>query len=87
MSVLSMGMGYWVARLFGLPPKQVVTLTFEVGVHNLTLALTITYVMLQRPDLAVAALLYSAVMPAAALVFVRIAKRLIAADEARGATA
>jgi BASS family bile acid:Na+ symporter len=83
MNVLSMGMGYGVARLFRLPTKQVVTLTFEVGVHNLTLALTITYVMLKRPDLAVAALLYSVVMPATALVFVRIAKRLIAADDAR----
>jgi BASS family bile acid:Na+ symporter len=87
MNVLSMGMGYGVARLFRLPTKQVVTLTFEVGVHNLTLALTITYTMLQRPELAVAALLYSVVMPATALVFVRIAKRLIAADEARAIAA
>jgi len=86
MNVLSMGMGYGVARLFGLPTKQVVTLTFEVGVHNLTLALAITYTMLQRPDLAVAALLYSVVMPATALVFVRIAKRLIAAEDAQGTT-
>jgi bile acid:Na+ symporter, BASS family len=87
MNVLSMGMGYGVARLFRLPTKQVVTLTFEVGVHNLTLALTITYTMLLRPDLAVAALLYSVVMPATALVFVRIAKRLIATEEAQAAAA
>jgi BASS family bile acid:Na+ symporter len=87
MNVLSMCMGYGVARLFGLPTKQVVTLTFEVGVHNLTLALAITYTMLKRPDLAVTALLYSVVMPATALVFVRIAKRLIAQDEARSVAA
>jgi BASS family bile acid:Na+ symporter len=87
MNVLSMLMGYGVARLFGLPTKQVVTLTFEVGVHNLTLALAITYTMLKRPDLAVTALLYSVVMPATALVFVRIAKRLIAQDEARSVAA
>jgi BASS family bile acid:Na+ symporter len=85
MNVLSMGMGYGVARLFKLPTKQVVTLTFEVGVHNLTLALTIVYAMLQRPDLAIAASLYSVVMPATALVFVRIAKRLIAAEDTRSA--
>ncbi len=63
------------------------TLRVEVGVHHLTLALTITYTMLLRPDLAVAALLYSVVMPATALVFVRIAKRLIAAQEAQAAAA
>jgi predicted Na+-dependent transporter len=65
----------------------VVTLTFEVGAHNLTLALTITFVILQRPELAVAALLYSVVMPATALVFVRIAKRLIATEDAQTAAA
>jgi hypothetical protein len=54
-------------------------------VCNLTLALTITYTMLLRPHLAVAALRYSVVAPATALVFVRFAKRLIAAEEAQAA--
>ena len=48
--------------------------------HNLGLAFAITFSMLQRPDLAVAALLYAAVMPATALSFVTIAKRLLAAE-------
>lgn len=87
MNVLSMGMGYGLARIFKLPTKQVVTLTFEVGVHNLSLALAITFVMLQRADLAVAALLYSVVMPATALLFVRIAKRMIAAEDRQAAAA
>jgi BASS family bile acid:Na+ symporter len=80
MNLLSMGMGFGLARLVGLPTAQVITLTFEVGVHNLALAFAITFSMLQRPDLAVAALLYAAVMPAIALSFVMIAKRLLAAE-------
>jgi bile acid:Na+ symporter, BASS family len=80
MNVLSMAMGYGLARLFRLPTAQVVTLTFEVGVHNLTLAYAITFTMLERPDLASTALLYAVVMPATAIGFVAIAKRLLAAD-------
>ena len=80
MNLLSMGMGYGLARLLGLPTPQVITITFEVGVHNLALAFTITFAMLQRPDLAIAALLYAVVMPATALSFVAIAKRLLAAE-------
>ena len=80
MNLLSMTMGYGLARLFRLPTAQVVTLTFEVGVHNLTLAYAITFTMLKRPDLASTALLYAVVMPATALGFVAIAKRLLAAD-------
>jgi BASS family bile acid:Na+ symporter len=80
MNLLSMAMGYGLARLFRLPTAQVVTLTFEVGVHNLTLAYAITFTMLKRPDLASTALLYAVVMPATALAFVAIAKRLLAAD-------
>jgi len=83
MNVLSMAAGYGLARLFRLPTAQVVTLTFEVGVHNLALALTVIYTMLKRPDLAATVLLYAVVMPATALAFVAFAKRLIAEEERR----
>jgi len=85
MNVLSMALGYGLARLVRLPTTQVVTLTFEVGVHNLALSYAITFTLLKRPDLAATALLYAVVMPATALGFVAIAKRLIAADERRAA--
>jgi BASS family bile acid:Na+ symporter len=80
MNVLTMGFGYGVARAFRLPLTQVVTITFEVGVQNLSLALAICFNILNRPDLAVAALIYAAVMPATALVFVSIGRKLIAAE-------
>lgn len=81
MNLLTMGLGYGLARLFGLPAAQAVTITFEVGVQNLALSFAINFNMLQRPDLAITGLIYAAVMPATALAFVSIGRRLIAAEE------
>lgn len=81
MNVGTMGLGYGLARLFSLPTPQVVTITFEVGVQNLALAFAITFNILQRPDLAVAGLIYAAIMPATALGFVTIARRLLPTHE------
>ena len=77
MTLITMGLGYGVAKVFGLPMPQVVTITFEVGVQNLALAFAIAFNILQRPDLAVAGLIYAVIMPAAALGFVSIARRLL----------
>jgi BASS family bile acid:Na+ symporter len=77
MNLLTMALGFGLAKLFRLPITQVVTITFEVGIQNLALAFAITFTMLRRPDLAVAALLYAVVMPATALAFVSVARRLI----------
>jgi bile acid:Na+ symporter, BASS family len=78
MNVLTMALGFGLARAFRLPMTQVVTITFEVGVQNLALALAIAYNILHRPEFASSALLYAAVMPATALAFVSIGRRLIA---------
>lgn len=76
MNLLTMGLGYGLAKASRLPMPQVITITFEVGVQNLALAIAIAYNILQRPDLAIAALIYSAVMPATALGFLSLARRL-----------
>jgi len=81
MNLFTMGLGYGLARLFRLPARQVVTITFEVGVQNLALAFAITFNILENPDLAVAALIYAAIMPATALMFVRVGRRIVAAEE------
>lgn len=81
MNIFTMGLGYGLARVFRLPLTQVITITFEVGVQNLALSFAITFNILQRPDLAIAGLLYAAVMPATALGFVHIARRLLAGQE------
>ena len=81
MNVLTMALGFGLAKAFRLPTRQVVTITFEVGVQNLALSFAITFTILERPDLAVAGLLYAVVMPASALAFVSIGRRLIEASE------
>lgn len=85
MNVLTMGLGYGLARAFSLPLPQVVTITFEVGVQNLALAFLITLQILGNSDLAVAGFIYAAVMPATALAFVSIARRLLSAEQASAA--
>jgi bile acid:Na+ symporter, BASS family len=81
MNVGTMALGFGLARLFKLPTPQVVTITFEVGVQNLALSFAITFTMLQRPDLAIAGLLYAVIMPATALAFVSIARRMLGGDD------
>jgi BASS family bile acid:Na+ symporter len=81
LNLLTMGLGFGLARFFGLPTTQAVTITFEVGVQNLALSFAINFNMLMRPDLAVAGLLYAAIMPATALAFVSIGRGLIAREE------
>lgn len=82
MNLLTMALGFGLAKLFKLPTRQIVTITFEVGVQNLALSFTVTFAILQRPDLAVAGLLYAVIMPATALAFVTMGRRMIAGDEA-----
>jgi len=85
MNILTMVVGFRLARVFNLPTPQVVTITYEVGVQNLALAFAITFNILQNPALAVAALIYAAIMPATALLFVRFARKLIESEEKEGA--
>jgi BASS family bile acid:Na+ symporter len=82
MNLLTMGLGFGLGKLFKLPAPQIVTITYEVGVQNLALAFAITFNILQNPDLAVAALIYAAIMPVTALVFIRLARRMIESEAA-----
>ncbi len=87
MNLLTMGLGFGLAKLFKLPATQIVTITYEVGVQNLALAFAITFNILQNPDLAVAALIYAAIMPVTALLFIRLARRMIDSEAAAAAAA
>ena len=87
MNILTMALGYGIAKAFKLPLTQVITITFEVGVQNLALAFAITFNILRRPDLAIAALIYAAVMPATALGFVSVARRLLEQQDRQSAAA
>ena len=85
LNLLSMAMGYGLARAFRLNAVQRVTLTFEVGVQNLTLSLLVTLTLLGDPALAITTLLYVAVMPFTAMAYVPIARRMLEGAKAEAA--
>ncbi len=81
LNVSSMFMGYGLARACKLDTSQSITITYEIGVQNLTLALLITLTLLQNESLAITTLLYAAVMPATAMGFIAIARRMLMREE------
>jgi len=59
LNIIAMGLGHTIARLARLPEDQVIAITFEIGIQNLSLALTVAMVLLKRPDIAAFALVYA----------------------------
>ncbi len=59
LNIIAMGLGHTIARLARLPEDQVIAITFEIGIQNLSLALTVAMVLLERPDIAAFALVYA----------------------------
>jgi len=82
-NVTAMTVGYGLGKLMRLPFTQVASITFEVGVQNLSLALFVAFTFLKSPELAIATLVYALVMKITAMSFVAyVRKRLGAAVEA-----
>ncbi len=67
LNLSSMAAGYWIARAARLPAKQQKTITFEVGVQNLSLAALLAVSLLGRPEYAIVAIVYALVMKSSAL--------------------
>lgn len=59
---LSLIIGYWVPRLAGVDRAQSIASSFEVGVHNATLAITIAITVLDNTELSVAPAMYGLLM-------------------------
>lgn len=70
LNVISLAGGYILAKLAKLPTIQVRTITFEVGVQNLSLAILVAVNILERRELAVFALVYALFMKITALTLV-----------------
>ncbi|MDG2374830.1 MAG: bile acid:sodium symporter family protein [Woeseiaceae bacterium] len=66
----AMAFGYRLGKLIRLPFPQVASITFEVGVQNLSLALFVAFTFLKSPELAIATLVYALVMKITAISFV-----------------
>ena len=67
LNVLSMVTGYLLAKQFSLPEIQIRTITFEIGVQNLSLAVLIAITILGRPEFSILAVVYAVIMKVTAL--------------------
>jgi bile acid:Na+ symporter, BASS family len=61
-NVLSMAVGYGIARAAKLKSSEATAITMEVGVHNGTLALYIAMSVLKSFELAIPSAIYSIIM-------------------------
>ena len=72
--VLSLAVGYLVPRAFALPRGQAIASSFEIGIHNVTLAIAIALspTLLNNTEMAVPAAIYGILcfLPAGALAYV-----------------
>ena len=82
LNVIAMAMGYGMARLSRLPPRQVVAITYEVGVQNISLVFTLAMVILAVPDYSVTALVYGLFMKTTALGFLALSRKILARETA-----
>jgi bile acid:Na+ symporter, BASS family len=62
LNLLATSMGFGVGKLFRLPLAQQICIAIEVGIQNGTLAIAITAGLLNNPDMAVPAAVYSLLM-------------------------
>jgi BASS family bile acid:Na+ symporter len=70
LNLVSMGLGYAIPRLAGLPTPQVISISFEIGVHNAAVAIFMAMQVLNEDVAAVPAALYGLVMIATASIAV-----------------
>ena len=61
--------GYYLPRLFRLPPKQAVAISMEVGIHNGSLAIYIALSILNNGTMTIPAVIYSLIMFITAAIF------------------
>ena len=62
LNVLTMGIGYGLAKAFGLNLKQGLTIAIESGIQNGTLTISLAVITLNQSDFAIVAAIYSLVM-------------------------
>jgi len=67
LNLSSMGLGFILARAAGLPLPQVISITYEMGVQNIAVAMPVAYTLLGKPELATVALVYALLMKVTAL--------------------
>jgi BASS family bile acid:Na+ symporter len=81
LNIFSMTMGFGLGWLFKLPVPQRISITYEVGVQNITLASLVVLTVLHNEDYFVVAVVYAAIMKVTALGFMYFARKWLARDE------
>lgn len=66
---ISLTVGYFVPRLFGISSYQARACAFEIGIHNSTLAMTIAFTVMASTTIAMPAAVYSIFMYIFATIF------------------
>jgi BASS family bile acid:Na+ symporter len=77
---VAMSIGFGLGNLLRLPFAQMASITFEVGVQNLSMALFVCLTFLKSSDLAVATFVYAFFMKVTALSFVWYVRKRLAGD-------
>lgn len=74
----SMAMGFGLAKLFKLPVEQVITITFEIGIQNLSVVIALAATILKNSDYAAVALVYSLFVKIGPLSFLAYSRKMLA---------
>lgn len=75
--VLSLTIGFVIPRLFRVPPKQAVSSSFEIGIHNATLAIVIAQTVIGSIEMSLPGAIYGVLMFFIALAFGFLLRRLV----------
>ena len=84
LNLLAMTLGFLLGQVFGLDIAKRVSITYEVGVQNLSLSFLVTLSLLQEPSLAASTLVYAIFMKITALTFLSFARRWLKQDAELG---
>ncbi len=80
LNTLSMLAGFSISKLFKLNTPQQICIAIEVGIQNGTLAIAITAGLLNNPDMAVPAAIYSLFMSLTGLIVIAYGRKLAATN-------
>lgn len=83
-NLVSMAVGFFVPRLFGVLTRQAVAIGMEIGIHNGTLAIYLANQVLKRDDMAISPAIYSLIMFFTAAAFGTFMARRTGEEEAAG---
>ncbi|MFC6014573.1 bile acid:sodium symporter family protein [Nocardia lasii] len=60
--LISLTVGYYLPRLLGVADRQAIACSFEIGIHNSTIAITIAISVLDSTEMAIPAAIYGVLM-------------------------